>query len=227
MYLSLIPLPISIVLICLYMIARNKNDLKRTAIIQPVATLVAMIIAGLSFLSPYGNAEYTIWILVGMGLCFLADIFNIDMTNDKILYAAIAVFILAYLEYAITYTKFNGFHPQDIFVGVLFLGIYIFLMSYYWRGLGKFKIPILIYGLFMPFMVTRAISTFFGNTFSIISSIMVALGSTLLFLGDIEYGVHRFRHPLKFFFGPICYAGGQVLIALSCSYLSFNLLHGG
>jgi len=33
---------------------------------------------------------------------------------------------------------------------------------------------------------------------------------------------NRFRRPLKFFFGPICYAGGQLLIALSCSYF---LLH--
>ena len=84
MYYHLIPLPLSILLIILYMISRNKNDLKRTAIIQPVATLVAMIIAALSLLSPYVNMDYTIWILVGMGLCLLADIFNIDMTNDKV-----------------------------------------------------------------------------------------------------------------------------------------------
>ncbi len=227
MFYPLLPLPLSILLIILYMIARNKNDLKRTSIIQPVATLVAMIIAALSLLSPYANTDYTIWILVGMGLCLLADIFNIDMTNDKILYAAIAVFILAYTEYAFTYSKFGGFHPQDIIVGMVFLGIYIFLMAYYWRGLGKFKIPILIYGLFMPFMVTRAISTIFSSTFSIVSSIMVTIGSILLFLGDIEYGIHRFRHSLKFFFGPICYEGGQLLIALSCSYFSLTVLHGG
>jgi len=222
MYLNLIPVPISLTLIVFYMIARNRNDLKKTAFLQPTATLVAILIAALSFLSPYSNHEYTIWILVGMGFCFLADIFNIDMTSDKILYAAIGVFILAYLEYAITYTKFNGFHRQDWIVGAIFLGIYIFLMSYYWKGLGNFKIPILIYGLFMPFMVTRAISTFFGNTFSLPAAILVVAGSTLLFLGDMEYGIHRFRHSMTFFFGPICYEGGQLLIALSCSYFAMK-----
>jgi uncharacterized membrane protein YhhN len=227
MYLNLIPVPISIVLITLYMISRNNNDLKRTSIIQPITTLVAMVIAALSFLSPYANRDFTIWILVGMGLCLLADIFNIDMTNDKILYAAIGVFILAYLEYAITYTKFNGFHWQDIIVGIIFIGIYAFLMSMYWQKLGNFRIPILIYGLFMPFMVTRAISTLFGTKFSLISAVLVTAGSVLLFLGDVEYGFHRFRKPLKFFFGPICYEGGQLLIALSCSYFTLNLLHGG
>ncbi len=218
MFYSLIPVPIYITLIVLYMLARNRNNLKLTAIIQPVLTCLALIIAGLSFLSPQADGGYTTWILVGLGLCFLADIFNIDMTNDKILYAAIAVFVVAYLEYAVTYTRFNGFHWQDIIVGVIFLGIYLGLMKLYWKGLGNFKIPILIYGLVMPFMVTRAISTLFGSGFSTLSAILVTVGSTMLFLGDVEYGMHRFRKPLKFFLGPICYAGGQLLIALSCSY---------
>ena len=218
MYLHLIPVPIHLVLIAVYLVARNRNDLKKTAIIQPVATFVAMVIAALSFFSPQADHSYTIWILVGMGLCFLADIFNIDMTNDKILYAAIGAFVIAYLEYAITFTRFSGFQRQDLLVAGVFILIYIFLMRLYWKGLGNFKVPILIYGLVMPFMVTRAISTLFGSTFSLLSAILVTVGCTMLFLGDIEYGMHRFRQPLKFFFGPICYAGGQLLIALSCAY---------
>jgi len=218
MYYLLIPVPIHLVLIAIYLIARNRNDLKKTAIVQPVATFVALLIAALSFFSPQADTSYTIWILVGMGLCFLADIFNIDMTNDKILYAAIGVFVIAYLEYAITFTRFNGFQQQDLLVAGIFILIYIFLMRLYWKGLGKFKIPILIYGLVIPFMVTRAISTLFGTTFSLLSAVLVTVGCTMLFLGDIEYGLHRFRQPLKFFIGPICYAGGQLLIALSCAY---------
>jgi uncharacterized membrane protein YhhN len=217
---SLIPIPISLVLIVFYLIARNRNNLKRTAILQPALTLISLIIAGLSFFSPQANHGYTTWILVGMGLCFLADIFNIDMNNDKILFAAIGVFILAYLEYAITYTKFNpGFQPQDLYIGIFFLLIYLLLMRLYWKGLGKYKIPVMIYGLFMPFMVTRAISTLFGTGFSTPSAILVTIGSGLLFIGDAEYGLSRFHKPLKFFFGPICYAGGQLLIALSCTFI--------
>lgn len=219
MYYHLIPLPFHLVLIGLYLAARNRNDLKKTAIIQPAATFVALIIAGLSYFSPISNWEYTIWILIGMGLCFLADIFNIDMSNDKILYAAIGVFLIAYLEYAAAFTRFNGFHSQDWIVGGVFLLIYIFLMCLYWQGLGNFKIPILIYGLVMPFMVTRAISTLFGASFSLVSALLVSLGSMMLFMGDAEYGIHRFYKPLKFSIGPICYAGGQLLIALSCSYM--------
>jgi uncharacterized membrane protein YhhN len=218
MYYSLIPGILYVPLIALYMVARNRNDLRKTTIIQPALTFLALVIAGLSLLSPQASRGYTTWILIGLGLCFLADIFNIDMTNDRILYAAIAVFVVAYLEYAITFTHFNGFHWQDLLVGGLFILIYIFLMRLYWKGLGSFKVPIMIYGLVMPFMVTRAISTLFGSTFSTFSALLVTFGSSMIFLGDVEYGVHRFRRPVKFFFGPICYAGGQLLIALSCSY---------
>jgi len=200
------------------MVARNRNDLKKTAIIQPLTTLVSIVIAAMSLLSPASNPSYTAWILVGLGLCLLADVFNIDMTNDNILYAAIGVFVIAYLEYAITFTRFNGFQPEDLWVGILFILIYIFLMRLYWKKLGNFKIPVLIYGLVMPFMVTRAISTLFGDTFSTLSAILVSIGSFMLFLGDVEYGIHRFHTPIKFSIGPILYAGGQLLIALSCPY---------
>lgn len=221
MYYAPILVPIHVILIGFYLVARNRNDLKRTAIIQPITTLVALVIAVLSYLSPAANREYTLWILIGMGLCFLADIFNIDMTNPKILYAAIGVFVIAYLEYAITFTRFSGFHQQDWIVGAIFILIYVFLMRLYWKGLGDFKVPVLIYGLVMPFMVTRAISTLFGSTFSTISAVLATVGATMLFLGDVEYGIHRFRKPIKFSFGPILYAGGQLLIALSCSYFLF------
>ena len=218
MYYPILPVPIYLTLIVFYLRARNREDLKKTAILQPALTFLALIVAGLSFLSPAADHGYTVWILVGLGLCFLADIFNIDMANDKILYAAIGVFVVAYLEYALTFTRYSGFHWQDFIVGGVFILIYVLLMSLYWKGLGNFKIPVMVYGLAMPFMVTRAISTLFGNAFSLLSAILVTIGCSMLFLGDVEYGIHRFRKPLKFFFGPICYAGGQLLIALSCSY---------
>ncbi len=218
MFLHLLPLPASVLLISAYMVARNRNDLKRTAIIQPLTTLAALAIVALSLTSPHANPQYNLWIGIGMALCFLADIFNIDMTNDKILYAAIGVFVVAYLEYAVTFTRFNGFQPQDLWVGMVFLLVYVSLMRLYWKQLGNFKIPVLIYGLVMPFMVTRAISTLFGDSFSTLSAALVTAGSLMLFAGDVEYGIHRFYKPIKFSIGPILYAGGQVLIALSCAY---------
>jgi uncharacterized membrane protein YhhN len=219
MPLHLFLLPVNITLIVIYLIARNRENLKLTAWIQPLTTFLSIGVAALSFLDKNTNADYTIWILIGLVLCFAADIFNIDMNNDKIFYAGIVCFILAYLEYAITYTRFNnGFHRQDIVIGIIFIAIYGLLMALYWKGLGKYKLPVMIYGLFMPFMVTRAISTLSGGVFPLTAAILVTAGSMMLFLGDVEYGMQRFYKPGKFMVSPICYAGGQLLIALSCVY---------
>ena len=215
---SLIPVPFSLVLIILYMIARNRNNLKMIKVTQPALTFLAIIIAVLSYLSPNVNPGYTTWILVGLGLCWLGDIFNIDMSNDRILFAAMVVFFIAYLEYAIAFTLFSGFQSQDIIVGVVALLIYLFLARLYWKGLGDFRAPVLIFLLVVIFMVTRAISTLFGGSFSQVSAWMVAIGATLVAMGDIEYGIRRFYKPMNFQLGPLYYAGGQVLIALSCTY---------
>lgn len=218
MYYHLIPVPISIALTIYYFIIKNREDLKKNAIIQPITTLVAICVAALSFLHPNVNPAYTTWILVGLGLSFLADIFNIDMKNDKVLLAAIGVFVIAYGEYGVTFTVFSGFQPQDWILGVFFLVAYVLLMIYYWPGLGSFRIPVLLYGLVMPFMVWRAASTFFGTFFSLPQSAMITAGTAALYIGDIEYGIHRFRKPLKMIVGPLLYEGGQLLIALSCSW---------
>lgn len=217
MYYFLIPVPISIALTVYYFIIKNREDLKKNAIIQPLTTLVAIMVAALSFLHPNVNPAYTTWILVGLGLSFLADIFNIDMKNDRILLAAIGVFVLAYSEYGVTFTVFSSFQSQDWLPGIFFLAVYIILMIYYWPGLGSFRLPVLVYGLVMPFMVWRAASTFFGGFFSLPQSILVTTGTAALYIGDIEYGIHRFRKPLKRIYGPLLYEGGQLLIALSCS----------
>jgi len=218
MYYHLIPVPFSIALTIYYFIIKNREDLKKNAVIQPLTTLVAIIVAALSFLHPNMNPAYTAWILVGLGLSFLADIFNIDMKNDKVLLAAIGVFVVAYTVYGVAFTVFSGFQPQDWPLGIVFLAVYIILMRYYWPGLGNFRIPVLFYGLVMPFMVWRAASTFFGDFFSLTQSILVTVGTAALYIGDIEYGIHRFRKPLKLIIGPLLYEGGQLLIALSCSY---------
>lgn len=217
----LILVPVNIILILVYLYARNRESLKITAIIQPLTTFLSILIAASSLLSANLNHQYAIWIMVGLGLCFVADIFNIDMNNDKIFLAGIIVFIFAYLEYAVTYTIFNqGFHRQDILVGIIFILIYLLLMKLYWKNLGTYRVPVMIYGLFMPFMVTRAISTLSGGVFPLTAAILVTAGSLMLFLGDVEYGVHRFYKPGKFTVGPVCYAGGQLLIALSCIFFT-------
>ena len=102
-----------------------------------------------------------------------------------------------------------------IVVGGLLLAFYIALMRHLWPGLGAMRIPALIYGLVLPFTFWRAVSTFFGTELSTLQSAFLSLGTLSLYVGDIEFAIHTYKRRLPLMFGPILYAGGQFLIALS------------
>ncbi len=94
MFYACIPAYLTIMLTIFYLIARNRKDLKRTAFIQAILTVLVIVVAAMGFLSPAGEWEYTVWIMVGLSLCLIGDILNINMTKEWIRYAAIAVFMV-------------------------------------------------------------------------------------------------------------------------------------
>jgi hypothetical protein len=170
---ALILLPIYLVLIVFYMVARLRNNLKMNVVIQSAITFLAIVIAALNFFSPHASTSY-----------------------------------------ANTYTLFSGFQLQDLFIGALALLPYLLFLRLYWKGLGNLRIPVLVFMLAVTFMLTRAVSTFFGTGFFILSAWLAAIGAALVFLSDVEYRLRRFHKPLNFSHGPIFYSSGQLLIAL-------------
>ena len=64
----------------------------------------------------------------------------------------------------------------------------------------------------------RCSTTFFGTAFSTTQAALLTTGASMLYVGDLAYGVHRFRKPLRSMLGPILSAGGQLRIALSSNY---------
>jgi uncharacterized membrane protein YhhN len=122
------------------------------------------------------------------------------------------------MTYAVGLTVINGFHKQDLYVGAAALVIYACVILYLWPYLGNMKIPGMIYGLVLPFVVTRAISTFFGNKVSRTQAIFLTIGTSMLYIGDIEFALHTYTKSVPLLFGPFLYSGGQLMIALSASY---------
>ena len=208
-------IPVNPVLIGLYMHARTKGDLKRVSIVQPAAVIVSWLIAASSLLQPGTNVANTVVILAGMGIAIIGDFLNLDMENPSVVLRGLVIAVIAYLTYGIGWTIVNGFHTQDLIVGVVLLAFYAPLMRYLWPGLGDMRIPGLIYGLVLPFTFWRAVSTFFGTEYAVLQSILMSLGALSLYVGDIEFAVHTYKRRLPFMLGPILYAGGQFLIALS------------
>jgi hypothetical protein len=67
----------------------------------------------------------------------------------------------------------------------------------------------------LPFTFWRASSCFFGSELSTLQAMCLSLGALSLYVGDIEFAIHTYKKRLQVMYGPILYAGGQLLIAVS------------
>ncbi len=199
--------------------ARNREDYRTVAIFQPLTTVLTLAVAALGLLAPSANPGFTTWILVGLGLSLAGDVFNINMTRDEILYPALLVFLVAYLIYPLGIIVYDGFHWEDIVVAALLLLVWAAVVAHLWKDLGTgWRIPAMAYTMVMLFMVSRGIGTFFGDVFSTTQAVFLSAGTSMLFVADVEYSIHRFKRPFQTIYGPLLYPTGQLAIALSTSY---------
>ncbi len=214
-YLSLVLIPLNLIAIGLYMRARLEGDLAKVIIYQPGSVILSCLIAASSLLQEDVNVAFTLVVLLGMGIALIGDFLNLDMENPNVVLRGLVIAVVAYLTYGIGVTAIDGFHSQDLVVGALLLVSYAALMRHLWPDLGEMRIPVLIYGLVLPFTFWRATSTFFGTELSTLQAAFFSLGTLSLYVGDIEFGLHTYKKPLRVMYGPILYAGGQMAIALS------------
>lgn len=209
-------LAINLCLIGLYMRARTRDDKQGVKLYQPAAVIVSWLITAASLWRADPDVALAAVVLTGMGIAIVGDFLNIDMEDMRVVMRGLVIAVVAYLTYAIGLTALNGFHGPDVIVGALLLAVYAQVMRTIWPRLdSNLRIPILIYGLVLPFTFSRAVSTFFGARFELLPATFLSLGTLGLFVGDIEFAVHTFKRRLPLMFGPILYAGGQLLIALS------------
>lgn len=219
MYLQLLPVPLIAAGTWITWRARNQERYRTVAIFQPLTTVLTVAVAALGLLAPSANPGFTAWILAGLGLSLAGDLFNINMSRDEILYPALLVFLLAYLVYPIGITVYDGFHPEDIAVAAVLLLVWAAVVVFLWRDLeASWRVPVMLYALVMLVMVSRGIATFFGDVFSTTQAVLLAGGTSMLFVADLEYSVHRFKRPFTTIYGPLLYPTGQLAIALSTSY---------
>jgi hypothetical protein len=213
------PIPVILIGTVITWIARNRERYGTVAVFQPVTTILTIGVTVLTLLIPGVSMGFAGWILAGLVLSLVGDIFNINMSKDTILYPALIVFVFAYLTYGLGVTVFNGFHPQDVPVTIVGLVFWAAWIGVAWRSLSAgWKIPGMIYAAVMIFMVIRAVSLFFGTAFSATQAILLTTGTAMLTIADFEYSIHRFVKPRPWIYGPLMYPTGQLLIALSPAY---------
>ena len=214
----LIPVPFALIGIAIYWQARWTNDIATVMVVQPLITILCIATALLSLRRPGVNRRLTAFVTAGLAIALLGDFLNIDMTDPFVVMRGLVIAVIAYLTYAVGFTIISGFRKQDLYVGAVALVVYGAIMSYLKPFLGDMLIPALIYGLVLPFVVTRAASTLFGTALGRTQAALLTIGTLMLYLGDVEFALHSYAKIMPMLFGPILYSGGQLVISLAPSY---------
>ena len=215
---QLVPIPFLVLTVTLLVRAKFRSDDRGIFVFKPLSTLLVIVVALLSLTTPGARMSFTLWVTLGLVLSLGGDVALMFKSSQAFL-AGLVLFLLAHIVYAVGFTLPNGFHPEDLVVVAALLvtaaGVYLYLEP----GLGTMKVPVVVYILVICLMVNRAISTFFGDAFTITQAWLISLGAVLFWLSDLMLAINRFRKPFKKEpLGLFLYYGGQLLIALSPSF---------
>jgi uncharacterized membrane protein YhhN len=215
---AIFTLPFFLVSTILDMLARKRGDDAAAGIFQPLTTLIVVVAALLSLFSGGAKPSYTFGISLGLVISMGADMILIDRKDPVAFIKGMLLFFAVLIVYSATFIAEAGFHVRDLFAVPLLAVYYCVFVAVLWKGLGKLKIPVMVYGLAFVFCVSRAFATFFAPGFSTVQSILVLAGTTLFMLGDSQLAIYHFANPkFPMFWAPAFYFVGQYLLAISVS----------
>jgi len=214
----LFPVPFLAVAVLLLIRAEFRSAQRQIYFLKPLSTLLVILVAALSFSTSAVKGGYTTGILIGLILSLGGDV-ALMFPSAKAFMLGLACFLLAHVAYAVTFTLFNGFYPADWVSGGVLLVLAVAVYLYLRPGLEKTRGPVVGYIVVICIMVNRAVSAFFGTTFTLTQAWLISVGATLFWVSDLMLAVNRFRQPFKYHrLGLAFYYGGQLLIALSPAY---------
>ncbi|MBN1640621.1 MAG: lysoplasmalogenase [Anaerolineae bacterium] len=215
--LALIPIPFLVLTVALLVRAQLRDQRRPVYVWKPLSTLLVIAVAALAFCSPALRPGYAAGVLVALAFSLGGDV-ALMFRAPRAFTLGLALFLLAHVAYAVTFTLYNGFHPPDLVVAGVLLALAVAVYRWLAPGLGGMKGPVIVYIAVISTMVNRAISTMFGQAFTPTQAWLIALGALLFWASDLMLAVNRFRRPFRLH--PlllVLYYAGQTLIALSAS----------
>ncbi len=219
---ALYVLPVLAVTVFFLIRAEFRKAQRQIYALKPVATLLVIAAALLSFREAGMNLTYTIGVLVGLALSFGGDIALMFQSNRKAFMIGLTLFLLAHVAYAVTFTLLLGSMGAIVWLAALALaalgvGIYALFRS----GLGTMKVPVIVYIVVISVMVNQAVATFNSRAFGAAQAWMIALGAALFYVSDVILAANRFWKPFQYNRISLAfYYAGQFLIALAASYFA-------
>ncbi len=195
---------------------------KQIYIFKPLSTILVIIVAALSIFVPdMYNLSYTLAIILGLLFSLGGDV-ALMFKSKRAFMIGLVLFLIAHFVYSIVFAVHSGFVKGDLISSVVLVLLAVIIYFYLHSGLGKMKIPVLIYVLVISFMVNRAISTFSGFFFNETQAYLILIGAGLFYISDLILAINKFKKPFKYHrFNLAFYYSGQLLIALSTGFFGY------
>ncbi len=177
---------------------------------KPSTTALLLLLAVLS--TTAHGARYQQAVVIGLA-CSLAGDVLLMLPRDRFV-AGLASFLLAHVAYIVAFSAGVpiGTAPALLVPLAAMAALLLWLL---WPGLGKLRLPVVLYSATILLMVWQAWGWHWA--FDTPGSRLAALGATLFMASDAVLALNRFRRPFPGAQAVIMltYVAAQALIALS------------
>lgn len=165
-----------------------KKNYKLTYILKPLTIAITMAaVLVFSTLNDYG-----LWILAGLGFSMLGDIFL--MLKKQKFIPGLVSFLIAHILYVIGFYQLLDASPNLLHLVYFFVpGLAVFAFLY--PGLGKLKLPVLIYVSAIMLMGFFSLEVYLNNPNGFTLSAFI--GAMIFMVSDATLAVNKFRISFK------------------------------
>jgi uncharacterized membrane protein YhhN len=198
---------------------------------KPLSTALVMLVCLLSLTRPDGayDSVYTFLILGGLLFSMAGDVFLIYQANPRAFLAGLVAFLIAHLVYigAFLYLQislelgFNLWGEVIAATGLLIVGWVVY--RYLRPGLGRMQGPVILYMVVISVMVQRALGLAWTYQGAVTQPALVVAGALFFYISDAILAINKFLFEGQLPYGRLwnlsAYYGGQLLLALSTSFL--------
>ena len=214
-----------LIALCCYFKTRTSGNIRHRAINKYFMATMYLVLAFVTFFNKYEFASYQLLLMAALILAWLGDIFLVfDFNRGGDFFLAGNICFTLY-EQAVLIDKggyrFNDFAWTFVVVGLM-LAIVIFATGRWPEKIrmGKMRWPMIFYlsSIFMHGITGLALMIKMPGT----GYAMLALGSFLFMVSDIDLNVYRFilnNNKWLIRFNSLTYFGGLLLIVLSTVYV--------
>jgi uncharacterized membrane protein YhhN len=154
----------------------------------------------------------TLFVVVGLACSLAGDVF-LMLPRDRFL-AGLGSFLVAHLAYVAAFSSGVPFGTAPLLLLPL-VAVSVPLLRLLWPGLGKLRLPVLLYAATILVMVWRAWAR--HSALPTPGAAVAAAGATLFMISDAILALNRFHRPFRSAQVLIMttYVAAQALIAAS------------